>query len=148
MEFIYRSKGRLPEGDKILLAIKASIKNAARDLGEELVQYAKDFSFQTRTRGRTRNPNVGPGSLRRMTGELRKSIRSDVSDRHVRILAGDNNVKYAAIHEKGGQTFAYGNKNRPVTLPARPYLQPAVDNNLALISDIFVKHFMEQWRRL
>ena len=49
------------------------------------------------------------------------------------------NVEYAAIHEFGGaihQTNAWGKGiEQYITIPARPYLRPALDENTKSISD-------------
>ena len=71
-------------------------------------------------------------------------LRSSVSASRVRRL-GDKfftfigtNVTYGRIHEKGG----YAGRNRKVRIPARPFLQPAIEsrNNRKEIEKIVLKN--------
>ena len=82
-------------------------------------------------------PNVDKGMLRAsITGEVRDS-GADI----VGVVGAGNNLKYAAIQELGGTikpkdpngylTFKIDGhfvSVKSVTLPARPYLKPAVDS--------------------
>lgn len=62
-----------------------------------------------------------------VTGILERSISisdfAKVVGRGVRGLWGSLDVRYALIHELGGQA----GRARKVTIPARPYLRPAAD---------------------
>jgi phage gpG-like protein len=90
-----------------------------------------------------------PGNLKVRSGHLRRSIRSNVRDRYREIVAELNtDVKYGAIHEYGGVIkakhapylkFTVGGRwvqVKQVTIPARPFLAPAIENNLLKLEQI------------
>jgi len=90
-----------------------------------------------------------PGNLKVGTGHLRRSIQSKVKDRiKVIVLSLSSNVIYAGIHEYGGVikakkgpylTFKIGDrwvKVASVTMPARPFLEPAIEDNLDKMANI------------
>ena len=60
------------------------------------------------------------------------------------------NVEYAAIHEFGGtihQTNAWGKGiEQYITIPARPYLRPSLDENTKSISDAIGTSLVDQIR--
>ncbi len=69
-------------------------------------------------------------------GNLSRSISFDLEDRNLRALVGPRRVVYAAIHEFGGtirQVRGSWHTVRSVTIPARPYLHPALVANEANI---------------
>lgn len=67
-----------------------------------------------------------PEFLSVRTGNLRRSIMTDVEDRNSEIIGSVfSNVVYSAVHELG-----YRN------IPARPYLEPAIKDNMERIEDI------------
>jgi len=83
------------------------------------------------------------------TGNLARSITMDVDDAGLEAEVGPRRVVYAAIHEYGGVIrpvraralmFQVGGQwvtARSVTIPARPYLHPALDENQARIEQEF-----------
>jgi len=74
-----------------------------------------------------------PEMLGVVTGRLRQSITGRVEDRGGFIvgLVGPQRVKYAAIHELGGEISGpFGVK---VDMPRRPYLAPALEETRELI---------------
>lgn len=90
-----------------------------------------------------------PGNLQARTGHLRRSITSDVDKVGDRIVGKiGSNVVYARIHELGGVIrpkvadylrFQINNKwvtTKKVTMPARPYLRPSIEDNLKEITEI------------
>ncbi len=66
------------------------------------------------------------------TGRLRGSITHRVDRAGLRAWIGTN-VIYARIHELSGRA----GRGRASFIPARPYLQPAVESNRALIAQLF-----------
>lgn len=70
-------------------------------------------------------------------GNLSRSVSMDLEDRNLRALVGPRRVVYAAIHEFGGtiRPVKEGSWHtvRSVTIPARPYLHPALVANEANI---------------
>ena len=88
------------------------------------------------------------------TGNLMGSINTKVTKvkaESVEVTVGTN-VVYAAIHEFGGTIKAKNKKAlvfeidgeikmvKSVIIPARPYMRPAVDNNLTAIRDTITYH--------
>lgn len=89
------------------------------------------------------------GHLKSRSGKLRRSIKYSVKERFDTIFGAlSSDVVYAPIHEYGGVIRA---KNEPylkfsiggrwmqvkqVTIPARPYLEPAIKENLSKMSNI------------
>lgn len=98
--------------------------------------------------------NTSGRILRRRTGRLRASITSTVLVHGNRVTGRiGSNVVYARIHELGGIIKPRNAKalrfNIPgvgwrtvksVTIPARPYLRPAITGNIREIGDILGKH--------
>lgn len=64
-------------------------------------------------------------------GNLSRSVSMDLEDRNLRALVGPRRVVYAAIHEFGG-IIRFQHRGS-VTIPARPYLHPALVANEANI---------------
>jgi len=90
------------------------------------------------------------------TGTLRRSIKSGVSNNTAWI---GSDVVYARIIEKGGVITA---KNKPylsfqidgkwfkkksVTIPPRPYLQPAISEHMDTISRIIAQEIVEEMEK-
>lgn len=89
------------------------------------------------------------GNLKVRSGHLRRSIKSTIKERHKEIVGTlSNNVIYAGIHEYGGVikpkkgkylTFKVGDRWVKVTsvkIPARPFIRPAIEDNLTKIVNI------------
>jgi len=68
------------------------------------------------------------------TGRLRGSITHRVDKAGLRAWVGSN-VIYARIHELSGRA----GRNHASFIPARPYLQPAVETNRRLIEQLFAR---------
>ena len=98
-----------------------------------------------------------PGNLKVGTGHLRRSIRSNVKVSGSNVIGSvESNVIYAEIHEIGGIIRARNAKylhfkvdNRwvkvkQVKIPARPYLRPAIEDNLPKIGDIISKYILQE----
>lgn len=92
------------------------------------------------------------GNLKVRSGHLRRSIKSDVEYKRKTIIGRLwTNVIYAAIHEYGGVivpvrarflSFKINNTwitTKRVVMPKRPYLYPAIKNNLNTIEDIIIE---------
>lgn len=95
------------------------------------------------------------GHLKVRTGHLRRSIRSRVKERAKQIIGSiGTDVLYARIHEQEGfrgqtrtitprqaQFLRFKVENRwvtlkSVTIPSRPFLRPAIEDNLIKIENI------------
>lgn len=90
-----------------------------------------------------------PGKLKVQTGHLRRSIKSSLITRYNLLVASlHSDVVYAAIHENGGTIRAVNSPYlkfnidgrwvsvKEVTIPARPYLEPAIIDNLDKMSEL------------
>lgn len=60
----------------------------------------------------------------RLTGALASSVQGNPSEKKAQILAGSSSVPYAGVQEYG-----WAERN----IPAKPYLRPAVYNNIGYI---------------
>lgn len=88
-------------------------------------------------------------------GNLRASIATAVQENIVYVFT---NVVYAAIHEFGGtiqgkpwlmfQVGGEWRRVRQVTIPARPYFRPAIDDHRRAISEAVGDAIMKQIRRI
>ena len=125
-----------------------------REVEQGLQKGVRDAMFFAERKAKERFGT--PGNLRVRTGRLRQSIRSDTT------LEGDtvvgsigSNVVYAAIHELGGVVQARASKYltfrtaegdwtsaTQVKIPARPYLQPAIEENWNRIEDIILSRLI------
>lgn len=117
--------------------------------GVKLVESKIKKSF-----GKTGKPNV-------VTGHLRRSIYSKVVDRG-RTISGiiGSNLVYAAIQEEGGVIKAkrspylkFRINNRwvnvqQVTIPARPYIEPAIRSSLKEIGTLISDNIKKRMERL
>jgi phage gpG-like protein len=99
--------------------------------------------------------------LRVRTGSLLNSIMQEIVEDGVNLVGqiGPHNIPYAAVHEfghtfkarrveprnasvlawmgKNGPAFSMGHEIGPFTVPARPYLRPALDQTKDLIAERF-----------
>lgn len=96
-------------------------------------------------------------ALQRRTGRLRGSITHDVRIEGDRVVGRiGTNVVYGRIHELGGvikaKNAGYLKFNIPgvgwrmaksVTIPARPFLRPSLEDNISDISGILAKRVEE-----
>lgn len=94
-----------------------------------------------------------PNTPRVRTGALRRSIASGSDGLSAWIAS---NLKYARIQEMGGVitarrkpylTFKVGNSwvsKKSVTIPARPYLQTAIKNNIDRVVAIIEQEITEE----
>lgn len=82
-----------------------------------------------------------PGNLKVRSGHLRKSIKSGATETND-VVTGtlSNNVIYAAIHEFGGMA----GKGLRTKIPARPFLAPAIKDNLVAINRIIQKEIRKE----
>jgi len=101
------------------------------------------------------------GHLQTKTGHLQRSIKHSVkSSGNIIIGSIGSNVVYARIHEKGGVITPkvsmflkfVGDDGKDVytkqsVIPARPYLYPAVNDNLVKISAIIEKSIVDEVNR-
>ena len=89
-----------------------------------------------------------------MTGNLRRSIGEQVelSERAVFVgVASDSPAnQYAMIHEFGGLIEHIGSVNNPggynITMPARPFLRPALANSKPEITRVFTEAIRRRLR--
>lgn len=75
---------------------------------------------QARHKQRLKRHKTGKYKILRDHGELRRSIKEQVSVAKDHVIIGSN-LQYAAIHQFGG-TIHFKKKKGLVTIPARPYL--------------------------
>ena len=98
-----------------------------------------------------------PGHLQSRTGNLRRSINTEVEDNGKSVIGIIGTaVKYGPIHETGGTIRPVKGKYlkfaikgqwksvREVTIPARPYLQPSLTENRDKIRDIIIRNITEE----
>lgn len=83
------------------------------------------------------------------TGRLRSSIRFSKT-RKISTVFGNRyvgklgtNVEYASIHEFGGRT----GRGRSFIMPARPFLQPAIEENRKKLFDILSRAINKELER-
>lgn len=116
-------------------------ENLAREITADLQSFigvnmvATQIDKQTgKNKESRRNPNVGPGTLRLMSGKLFRSFSPKtsntgnvynltISDSGFSLIYGSS-VVYAKIHEFGGKA----GRNGSATIPARPYFAPAIED--------------------
>ena len=97
-----------------------------------------------------------PAKLGQITGDLRRSIRVD-RGHSPRFVEVGSDLVYAPVHEFGAKINAKGGgfltfklrdgtfrKVRSVTIPARPYLQPALDEASKRGADILFQEISRE----
>lgn len=104
--------------------------------------------------------NLSGRILNRRTGRLRNSITHKVKIQGDKVVGTiGTNVVYGRIHELGGEIFPRKAKalkfNIPgvgwrtvkkVTMPARPYLRPALEDNMSEITRILSNRITEAFK--
>ena len=119
----------------------------------EAIIFAESKSKQDFTKSRS-----AAGGLHVRSGTLRRSIQSGISKSGNTITAYlGSSVIYSAIHELGGVIKPKGGNKwlrfpiqgqwvsvKEVVIPARPYLQPAITENLERISNIIISNIVEE----
>ncbi len=107
--------------------------------------------------GTARSPYLSGKALKRRTGRLRNSITHDVRIQGDKVIGTiGTNVVYGRIHELGGvirpkvkQLLRFHipgvgwRSAKEVTIPARPFLRPALEDNLGEIKKILAKRIEE-----
>lgn len=87
-------------------------------------------------------PNPPPGPLKIRSGALRRTVRADkavfTGDLRSGIIrktyrSGSDSVLYGRIHEYGGMA----GRGRSVRIPARPYMNPGVRDNVPILCAAF-----------
>jgi phage gpG-like protein len=109
-------------------------------VAEGIASYSIENYF--RPGGDEAGPNTqqGPGALRRVSGVLANSIQKEMDGQWgVKIGAS---AEYARVHEEGAQI---GNR----TIPARPYLRPAIEDwfQTPVAQRVFDREFRKLQRR-
>jgi len=97
------------------------------------------------------------GEIGVKSGHLRRSVHSKVQDEGDKIIGMlYSNVVYARIHELGGTIrprtkkylrFKVNGKwvsKKEVTIPARPYLRPSIEENVERIKDVIVNSIIRK----
>lgn len=95
--------------------------------------------------GRTDWPALSPATLKYRNddrplydkGTLLRSIHSEAEEEKAVIGSG---LKYAPVHEFGTATAG---RSRNIRIPARPYLEPAANENMKEIKEVFVRKLKE-----
>jgi phage gpG-like protein len=112
--------------------IEYSIETNAKEFAEKLRRFGRDMPDFTRRLFERFGPKLGamaaersrgvgqPDPLHVITGRLSTSVYQQAA--HDSLTIGSK-VSYAAIHEYGGMA----GRNRKVRIPARPYVQPSVE---------------------
>ena len=102
-----------------------------------------------------KNLSGGPRNVKVVSGHLRRSIKSSVNPLDLTGTIGSD-VIYAAIHEYGGditakkgrflvfQANGHWIKTPKVTIPKRPYLTPALFNNVDKIGNIITDQVVKE----
>lgn len=128
---------------------------SARIAGRAIGTYMKD------AKGGGRRLPTDTGPLRIVTGRLARSLSGSARDEAVNKLevlapgllrfTKGSRVPYARVHEygfsgelqipqhtrtRGGKTYSVRAHSRTVTIPARPYLAPAVEDEIPQIRQI------------
>lgn len=98
-----------------------------------------------------------PGNLHVRSGHLRRSITSGVDKRGNSVMGWiGTNVIYGRIHEEGGTILPKKGKYlrfpingswrtvKKVVIPERPFLQPAIEENIGQIGNIIVKGIIQE----
>jgi phage gpG-like protein len=129
-----------PESERMLKEYPEDFKEALLKGVKRAVLYAE---------GQAKKSFGKVGNLKARTGHLRRSIKSSVTDRYKEIVGSlYSDVIYSAIHEYGGTITAKSSpylkftvagrwvQIKSVTIPARPYLGPAIEDHLKELSDI------------
>ncbi|MDR1397172.1 MAG: phage virion morphogenesis protein [Desulfarculales bacterium] len=141
--------GRLTSGPAV-----ARLK-LAKDIGQALVSSTVErFSTGTDPEGTAWKPAARGGQTLANTGRLRNSIQAEVTPDYV--IVGTN-VKYARIHQEGGDIhakkarflrFMAGGKpvfRKKVTIPARPFMGISQDD-LEEVGDLIDRHIKKMFR--
>ena len=134
------------------------IKNLPRDMRDGLIKGMKlSVIF---AEGEAKKNFGGVNQLKVRSGLLRNSIKSNVLAMTNSIVGTiGTNVIYAALHEYGGtirpragnalrfQISGNWITTKSVTIPDRPFLTPAVEDNLGRISQILHDNIVEGGNR-
>lgn len=87
-----------------------------------------------------------PGNLKVLTGTLRRSIRSAVSDEINKIKGSIfTDVTYGPVHELG--LIMRSRSGSTYKMPKRPFLEPAISENLDKISNIITDDIVKSLAR-
>jgi len=132
-----------------------------RRLPKALERVMKDMSFMFEAQAKKTFGSKGRPKVR--SGALRASIRGTAGKTSGKQYAGvGSNLVYARIQEKGGRivakradylTFKTGAgkrdwaKKKAITIPARPYLEPAMREVLKKSEKIIAKRIIEELER-
>jgi len=139
------------ETDKLLKEMPGMVRkglvNAMNKVAKDTEEYAKK-SF-----GKSGRPNT-------ITGRLRDSIKGSASKRvNSLVVTLSSDLIYSRIQEEGGTirakgggylTFPIGGdwvKVKSVRLPARPYLRPAIQDNLTKIEKTLTDSIWKEFER-
>lgn len=137
-----------PETERILLNLpndwSKALFNGVKRSVKYIEKYIKD-SFGK------------PGNLKVISGKLRDSIIGEVERTQTAVIGIlSSNKDYAAIHEYGGtikatqsqyMTFTINGswiKTKQVYMPAKPYLEPGLIDNLDYIGDIITDQIAKE----
>ena len=118
--------------------LAAKFQRAAKRTPSKMEQSLKKAAYLVQRAAKQNLTGGNPLNVR--SGRLRSSVAVDVKGLEARV---GTNVKYGAIHEKGKiihssglMVFEIGGntiKTKRVTIPARPWLGPALERNRAKI---------------
>ena len=124
-------------------AIIEGTSNGLKILAPIVEKYAKSRSFKRKGKRGTINKIKGPYSLRYITGDLRNSIKANVTARQLILSAGNYLVPYALVQETGGKVgSAIG--NTAATIPARPFLTPVIEGGRGNMEQVVLNSIVER----
>lgn len=107
-------------------------ENIDRGLAKGAAVYEREMKLKVST--------GGSSGLHVRTGRLRASINTAFFPSQNLAKIGPN-VVYATIHEFGGQAGRGG----AVTIPARPYVRPTLDEKTGEVLEIMDREVMSSW---
>jgi len=150
-----------------MLKIELKLSEKSKALLKKMPELVKPAIYKGMKKGmvladRDARLNLSGRVLQRRTGRLRNSITHDVKIEGNKVVGRiGTNVIYGRIHELGGvikpRQAQYLRFNIPgvgwrmaksVTIPARPYLRPALEDNVKDIGEIITKRIEEAFKAI
>ena len=134
------------------------LKTLHKDFRESFIDGLKKAMFFAERQAKRSFGDDGKPAVR--TGHLRRTVKGGVKVRNdVGIGYLSANTIYAAIHELGGiirptqseylkfQIGGQWKQVKQVTMPERPYLEPAITDNINKIEDIIKAEILTQMNK-
>jgi len=150
-----------------MLKIELKLSEKSKALLKKMPELVKPAIYKGMKKGmvladRDARLNLSGRVLQRRTGRLRNSITHDVKIEGNKVVGRiGTNVIYGRIHELGGvikprqaQSLRFNipgvgwRMAKSVTIPARPYLRPALEDNVKDIGEIITKRIEEAFKAI